>query len=110
MKIAYIAGAFTAPTDEGIERNILRAERVAGIAISLGLAPIIPHSIGRSFKQGPGDYEFWCAATLEMLQRSDVVFVVPGYEKSKGTLAEIAEAERLLIPILYAPEWENTPP
>jgi hypothetical protein len=35
------------------------------------------------------------------MRRCDLVVVVPGWETSGGTLKEIAEAERLGIPVFY---------
>lgn len=42
---------------------------------------------------------FWLEGTLELLRRCDAVLLVPGWEKSSGTRAEIEEAERLGIPV-----------
>jgi Domain of unknown function (DUF4406) len=40
--------------------------------------------------------------SLAWLQVADVVFVIPGWENSNGTVNEIAEAERLGIPVVYS--------
>lgn len=55
--------------------------------------------------------------SMEWLKVSDAVFVVPNamdlkdWQDSKGTLAEIAEAEKLGIPVFYSfnelMEWKN---
>ena len=42
--------------------------------------------------------------SIAWLEVSDAVLVLPDYENSKGTLAEIARAEELGIPIYYSLE------
>jgi hypothetical protein len=39
---------------------------------------------------------------MDWLEVSDIVYVLPGFETSKGTLAEIERAEELNIPIVYS--------
>ena len=47
---------------------------------------------------------------VTLLRRSDAVVLCPGWEASSGTLAEIAEAERLLIPVyISADELPEAP-
>ena len=50
----------------------------------------------------------WLEGDLEMLRRCDAVLVVPGWEKSSGTRAEIAEANACGIPVFYALEALQT--
>lgn len=52
--------------------------------------------------------EFWYEATLEALRRCDAVILVPGWEESKGTVAEVAEAVRLGIPVFTRVEEVQT--
>jgi hypothetical protein len=47
--------------------------------------------------------EWFLDATASVMRRCDVVLVLDGYESSAGTLAEIAEAERCGIPVVYSP-------
>ena len=42
--------------------------------------------------------------SMAWLEASDAVLVIPGYEKSKGTLREIARAKELGIPVFYSLE------
>jgi nucleoside 2-deoxyribosyltransferase len=98
MKVVYIAGPFTAETDEEIYINICAAEQAAYSAQLMGLAALCPHSIGRSFV-GTHTPEYWYEATLEMMRRCDAVFLVDGWEDSEGTILEIGEAGRLGIPV-----------
>ena len=50
---------------------------------------------------GGYEYEDYSDNNLVWLEVSDCVLVLPGYETSKGTLAEIKRAEELKIPIYY---------
>lgn len=92
MILVYIAGAFTASTSEGIDANIDAAEKVAAqlIGSSDRFAVICPHSLGRNFKDGPGSPRYWYDATMTMAKACDVVLTVPGWEKSKGAINEVA--------------------
>jgi hypothetical protein len=44
------------------------------------------------------------AFSMEWLKASDVLLVLPGWEHSSGTLAEIETAKELGIPVVYSLE------
>lgn len=101
MILVYVAGRYTAPTPAGVEENC-RIAREVGVQLAAcgkNVFPVIPHQTGRDIEH-IGDYEYWIAGTLELMRRCDVVYACPGWETSKGTLAELAEAERLGIPVI----------
>ena len=105
MILAYVAGPYTADTDEAIEANILAAEAVARELIERTdskVSPIIPHSIGRNFKHGPGDYQYWIAATLEMLKPCDCLVTVPGWERSSGARGEVEWCRAHGTPVFHS--------
>lgn len=105
VKTIYIAGPFTHNDDAVIEANILAAEDVARAIITLtkgNVACIVPHSLGRNFKRGPGDADYWYRATEEMCSRCDAVVLVPGWENSAGTLREIALMISLGKPVYHS--------
>ena len=54
-----------------------------------------PHANTRFF-DGQLTDAFWLAGTLELLRRCDAVMLVEGWERSSGTLGEIAVAERTM--------------
>lgn len=87
----YIAGPFSAETTEEIDANIDAAELVAAeiIGQSERFAVICPHSLGRSFKNGPGSPEYWYRATMAMAHDCDACVTVSGWEKSRGSVAEV---------------------
>jgi len=100
MHMIYIAGAYTAPTRTGIMANVQRAREVAARVAAHGAFPVTPHFLGDGIEDA-GSPQFWYDGTLALMRRCDAVLVVPGYEESKGTLLEIADAGRRGLPVLY---------
>lgn len=98
MICVYIAGPFTGEDGWEVAENIHAAERLAREVARLGMAPITPHSIGARMN-GTETYEYWCAATLEMMRRCDVVLFTADWARSKGARGERVEAERIGMPI-----------
>jgi len=98
MKIIYVAGRLTGANNFEITRNVRAAEEIGMVVAELGAMPLIPHAnTGLTFF-GTLDAEFWYAGTLELLRRCDAAVLVPGWEESKGSRAEVEEAKRLGIP------------
>ncbi|MCY1384753.1 hypothetical protein D9M69_730480 [compost metagenome] len=42
---------------------------------------------------------FWLRGTMELMERSDAVVLVDGWERSAGTLGEIARADTMRLPV-----------
>lgn len=101
----YVAGPYSADNVLDVLRNIGRGEQLAAELFQMGFAPFVPwHDKDFVIKQPEGNFEvgIFYKYSMEWLRVSDCVLVLPGYTKSKGTLAEIAEAERLNIPVFYS--------
>jgi len=101
MILVYVAGRYTAPTPAGVEENC-RIAREVGVQLAAcgkNVFPVIPHKLGGPAENGIDEAGMY-AGTLELMRRCDVVYACPGWETSKGTLAELAEAERLGIPVI----------
>jgi hypothetical protein len=98
ITVIYIAGPFSGADGWEIACHVHRAEALAREVVRLGAAPITPHSIGARMA-GTETYEFWCAATMEMMRRCDAVAFTPDWESSRGARAEMVEALRLGMPI-----------
>lgn len=100
--LVYVAGPYSATTLEGVEENCRRARDVGVELAKCGptVGPIIPHQLGRGIEV-IGDYEYWCELTLELMRRCDVVYAMQGWEGSKGARGEVAEANKLGIPVIY---------
>lgn len=108
MKLVYIAGSYRAPTEYEVLKNIERARNVGLYVRKCGACAFVPHS-NSAFLGGALPDEFFLAEGLEILSRCDAMVLVQGWETSAGTRAEIAEAERLGIPVfkdvLVMKEW-----
>lgn len=102
MPVVYVAGPYRAKSQSGVDMNITAAKHIGLLAIRKGWAPIIPHANtqGLDLCDPTISDEFWLAATMELMRRCDAVVLVPGWEASSGTLAEIAEARRLSLPVI----------
>lgn len=98
-KVAYISGPYRAPTIRGIVENIRRAEAVALEYWRQGYAVICPHLNTRLFDGACPD-ETWLAGDLVILERCDVIVMIPRWENSAGALAELNHARELGIPAI----------
>lgn len=96
--VVYIAGPYRAKTPQAVTQNITRARTQADFALRLGYTVICPHLLSQGLELSATD-DFWLATTLEISRRCDVMLLVPGWEKSLGTLGEIELYRELGRPI-----------
>ena len=98
MKVIYIAGKYRGATAWEVEQNIRAAEDVAARVWAAGLVALCPHANARHMEGVTSDENF-LAGTLELMRRCDAVVLVTNWRDSEGARAEVAEAERLGIPV-----------
>jgi nucleoside 2-deoxyribosyltransferase len=105
MKRIYVAGPYSANNVLDVLKNIGRGEKACAELFAMGYAPFCPWHDKSYVTDNPnGDftvqqfYEF----SMAWLEVSDAVLVVPGWENSKGTIAEIERATELVIPVFYS--------
>ena len=96
----YIAGPYRASTKLGIIINILKARKVAKKYWALGYTVICPHS-NSGLMDGCAPDKVFLKGGLDLLECAKLMVVLPGWEKSQGTLAEIEYAKEHSIPIIY---------
>lgn len=101
MKVIYIAGKYRGPNAWAVEQNIRAAEEVAAKVWAMGHVALCPHANSRHM-EGVASDEHFLAGTLELLRRCDAVVLVPNWRDSAGARAEVAEAIRRGMPIIYA--------
>ena len=103
IKVVYIAGPFRGENAWAVERNIRAAEELAFKVACRGYYPLCPHTMTRFFNGTLTD-EFWLAATMELLRRSDALLTVgQDWGRSDGTVGEVEEA----IDVLHIPAYHN---
>lgn len=94
LLLIYVSGPYSAPTPEEVAANVERARAAACELMRLGYAVICPHTMTAGWEREGLTYEQFIAADLEIVRRCDAVLLLPGWEDSKGALAEKAMAER----------------
>jgi len=100
VKLIYIAGPYRAADRQAIARNITAAREIAVHAAGEGWFPVCPH-LNTAHMEEELDYpdEYWLAGTMALMERCAAVVLVPGWQNSAGTLAEVARAKQLGIPV-----------
>ena len=107
MYLIYVAGPYRSKTKAGVARNIAAAERVCEEVIRqcgrLAM-PVCPHPMTRNLSGRVGDDFYWLEGTMSVMRACRAVVLTPRWRESQGTLGEIAEAQRLNIPVFEAVE------
>ncbi|MDO9529250.1 MAG: DUF4406 domain-containing protein [Syntrophales bacterium] len=98
MKVVYIAGPYRAKTIFGRIINIIRARREALKWWKRGYAVICSHSNSALF-DGKAPDSVWLAGGLELLRRSDIIVMLPGWKFSQGSIQEYHTAKLLGIKV-----------
>ncbi|KKN75681.1 hypothetical protein LCGC14_0377840 [marine sediment metagenome] len=102
--IAYIAGALNALSIEylqNVRRMILWSNKIRALDYAVFVPGIdLLHGIASN----DWDYNAAFDNSQPFLAKSDIVFVCPGWESSKGTAREIELAESLDVPVYYGDE------
>lgn len=91
-KIVYIAGAYSG----NVEDNILTAREAAIKVWELGFTVICPHLNTAHFdKDCKCRYEDYIEGDLQILERCDILLMLPNWHKSKGATEELRFVEAL---------------
>lgn len=102
----YVAGAYSADNLMDVFHNMKRGMRTGSQLLQLGFAPFVPwldhHLVFMMQNDEKLSVEDFYEYSLSWLRVSEVMLVLPGYEKSQGTLKEIKVAEELNISIFYS--------
>ena len=105
MKRIYIAGAYSADNVISVLDNMREGMRLATKVFLLGYSPFVPWfdfhfqlMLRGNEKLTVDDYYRY---SLDWLEVSDAMLLVPNWNTSKGALSEIKRADELKIPIFY---------
>jgi hypothetical protein len=102
MKRIYIAGKYTADTPNGVFDNIREGISASIKILEEGNAIFCPWLDHQLFIHGlKASWQQMYDHSMAWLEVSDEVHVLPGWETSKGTIAEIKRAQELNIPVKY---------
>jgi nucleoside 2-deoxyribosyltransferase len=114
MKVIYVAGPYTGkghgPENYAeIGHNILNAREWAIKILKLGgCVTLTPHLNSAHMECDFNHPEFWYEADLELLKRCDAIFMIPGWERSKGSVKEHGFAITRELPVFYDLESLNS--
>ena len=96
----YVAGPLSNPDVLGYLQNVRRAVELGAAAFRAGLAPFIPALDGPMAAMCPdAKVSELYSYSLAWLEAADAVLLCPGWQNSKGSLAEIERARALSIPV-----------
>jgi len=90
-EVAYVAGPYSAKTIFGKLRNIYRAWKVAYTLWQQGYTVICPHSNSMLMENAIGNEEF-AKRDLHIVERCDIIFMLPGWTRSNGAIKEYHHA------------------
>ncbi len=100
MNVVYVSGPYRADSEHGVLNNIHSAGEIAARYWDRGYAVICPHK-NSAFLGGPARDQMFLDGDLELVRRSDIVVMCPGWAGSKGARAELMLAKALGKEIIY---------
>ena len=100
MKVVYVAGPYSAPSEAEVKRNIARAEDVAQQIWKKGHVAICPH-LNTAHWGSMLTHEQFIKGDLELIRRCDAVFMLAGWPASKGASQEREFAEAHGIDVFF---------
>jgi len=103
QRLIYIAGPLRASSPEAIAVNVSSASRVALALWRMGASVICPH-LNSGWFYGKLTEEAALAGCLTMLRRCDALVLAPGWEESRGSRDERAEAYLRKLEVFCWPE------
>jgi len=101
-RVIYVAGKYRDKSKSGICKNIEHARREAVKLWQAGWVVICPHCNSALFDRCPDDV--FLKGGLELVRRSDAIFMLSNWKESKGAVTEYALALALNKGIYYEEE------
>lgn len=107
MRLVYVAGPLRSPSRWQYQKNVQAAECVGHELMGLGFAPVIPHKNYENF--GEEMSAAVLAAELRIISGCDLVLVLNGWERSRGTQLEMSFCFAKQIPVFFEAETHGHP-
>ena len=110
MKIIFIAGPyFEDGNQDKIEKNIREAEKYQIVLANQGIGFFCAHNHTEHFeKKANAPEDFYRELDMLILQKAaDAMIAIPGWEKSKGTRAEVEWAQKNNLKIFFPKSPNN---
>lgn len=104
IPVVFVSGPYRAKKIFGIQRNITRARHAAEHIAAMGAMPVTPH-LNTAWMDGIQEDDFWLDGYVELMQRCDAVYMIPGWAGSEGAELEFKEATSLGLPVFL--EFES---
>lgn len=108
--LAYVAGPYRSSKGMwGVWQNIQRASEIAHQLWYMKIPTICPHRNTMFFdneipQAGSISEEVFLAGDILILRRCDLLVIYDGWDSSFGTMGEVAEADRIGIPVFMWPD------
>lgn len=101
--VVFLSGPYRAGTEAQVYKNIQIAREYAMKLWRMDYVVICPH-LNSMFMGGIVEDSVFLAGDLEILKRCDCFFRLPGWQRSKGSLAEIKWATENGMPEVFIGE------
>lgn len=104
--LVYVSGPYSEHAGTGtVAENIERAKAVCVQLWNEGYAVICPHTNTAHFNDvSTATYEDYIEGDLLMVERSDAIVMMEGWERSSGAVRELDHARAQAVPIYYWPD------
>ncbi len=107
--VIYVSGPYRSDSINGIHENIQHAREAAIRLWRAGWIVLCPH-LNTAFMDGINTDQMFLQGDLELLRRCDAIYMLKGFENSKGALEELDYAKQLERPVLYeSDDWLPSP-
>lgn len=108
----YIASPYSSPILTAQEHRFLRVRRFTIHLFNQGLVPFSPIVYAHEMAAAGGmrtDAKSWLKFNSDMLRHSEAMFIymLPGWQDSKGVQYEIKQCKAMLIPMSFFDEDFN---
>ena len=98
--IVYVSGKYTDKDRRSVEENVRIAKEYAQKIWEMGYTVICPHT-NTDFIESSLVWKDYIEGDMELIKRSDIVFMLPNWKDSKGAKIEWNEAQDLGLRVVY---------